>query len=264
MNILLRELKAGIKSFLIWSGVLIIFITMGMYEFSGYAGNEEMLSILDSFPESLLEAFKFNSFNLTTVSGYFGMMSLYYILILSLHAFITGNSVIAKEERDKTAEFTYVLPAKRSRFITYKMLCAAIYCILLNIIVYFVSLVAAYPYLPDRNFIIFLSLCSLSFFIIQLLFLSIGIMLSCAVRNYKRSGTYGISYILFAYFLSILIDFDPRIDFMKYITPFKYFDTVDILNRQHIGTINTLLLLAFCSVFVLYGYISYTRRDLKI
>lgn len=264
MNILLRELKAGVKSFLIWSGVLITFIVMGMYEFSGYAGNEEMLAILDAFPEALLEAFKFNSFNLTTVSGYFGMMSLYYILILSLHAYITGNSVISKEERDKTAEFLFMLPARRSRFITFKMICAVIYCILLNIVVLLASLLAAVPYLPDNEFILFVLLCCVSFFILQLLFLSLGMLLACTMRKYKRSGAFGISYILFAYFLSILIDFEKRLDFLKYITPFKYFDTVQILNSQKIDIWYTLLSLVLTISFVFFGYISYTKRDLYI
>ena len=50
MNIFLRELKANFKSLIIWSVIIALFILMGISKFSAYAGNPEMLKILDFFP----------------------------------------------------------------------------------------------------------------------------------------------------------------------------------------------------------------------
>ena len=50
MNIFLRELKANFKSLIIWSVIIALFILMGISKFSAYAGNPEMLKILDALP----------------------------------------------------------------------------------------------------------------------------------------------------------------------------------------------------------------------
>ena len=76
-----------------------------MSEFSAFANNEEMLSMLDGMPEQLLDAFKMNSFNLTTLTGFYGILFTYFALMLSIQAILKGNSIISKEERDKTVEF---------------------------------------------------------------------------------------------------------------------------------------------------------------
>lgn len=264
MNIWLRELRANFKSSLIWSVVIVVFIISGMLEFSSYAGNEDMLALLDSFPAAFLDAFKFNSFNLTTVTGYFGMMSQYYMLILAIHAFLIGNSIISKEEKDKTAEYSLALPVKRSTFVIYKLLAAYTYCILLTAVTAAVSLAAALKYLPEDDFLIFLGLCSLSFILMQLIFVSTGFLLACAMKRYKRSGYIGVTIVLASYFLSMLIDLNKNLDFLKYITPFKYFDPVHILNNLSLDMLYAAASLVFSGICVMAARTAYSKRDLYI
>ena len=70
MNIFLRELRAGIKSLVIWSVIIALLIVVATAKFSAFAGNPDMLAILDSMPKPLLDAFGMQSFNLTTVSAW--------------------------------------------------------------------------------------------------------------------------------------------------------------------------------------------------
>ena len=70
MNVFKRELKANLKSLLIWGGVVIVFIFIGITKFSAYEGNPEMLAVLDTMPSALSTAFQFNAFNLTTITGF--------------------------------------------------------------------------------------------------------------------------------------------------------------------------------------------------
>ena len=264
MNILLRELKANLRSLGIWSSVIVLFIIMGMSEFSAYAGNEKMMEILESFPEPLMEAFKISSFNLTTVSGYFGMMSTYYVLMLCIHAFLIGNSIISKEERDKTIEYSLSLPVKRSRLISYKLIAALINCILLTSVTYAASLITALKYLPEENYHRFLFLCFISFVIMQIMFLSMGALLACLLRGYKKGGYIGVSIILIAYIMSILADLSETLDFFKHITPFKYFDPVNIFNNLSINTLYIAISLLFSTASLAFAYILYNRKDLYI
>ncbi len=57
MNIFVRELKANLKSLLIWGVIVILFVMVGVSKFSAYYNNPEMLAILDAMPPAMLAAF---------------------------------------------------------------------------------------------------------------------------------------------------------------------------------------------------------------
>ncbi|GAH11758.1 unnamed protein product, partial [marine sediment metagenome] len=59
MNIFFREMKANLKSLLIWGGIVILFVVVGFSKFSAYEGNPELLAILDNLPPAMLSAFNF-------------------------------------------------------------------------------------------------------------------------------------------------------------------------------------------------------------
>ena len=110
MNIFRRELKANFKSLLIWAGVVILFVVLGVSKFSAYYNNPDMLQVLNDLPQQVLDVFNMQAFNLTTLSGFFGIMFSYYALLLSIAAAMWGADIISKEERDKTVEFSLTLP----------------------------------------------------------------------------------------------------------------------------------------------------------
>ncbi len=264
MNIILRELRASIKSIVIWCGVFTILVFMYMSEFSAYANNEEMLAVLDGMPEAMLEAFQMNSFNLTTLTGFYGILFTYFILMLSIHAILKGNSIISKEERDRTVEFTLVLPIKRSKVVFGKLIAVIINCIILDLFLYGIILVSIQPYLPEQNFMEFLFLLFSSMFIMQMLFLSLGIMFGCALKQYKRSGYIGIAIILISYILSIVSGLSEKLEFLKYMTPFKFFDTAIIKNEMALDWMYVLISLAIIIICLTIGFITYKKRDLYI
>ena len=134
MNIFFRELKANFKSLLICSGIVLVFAIMGVAEFSAYYDNPDILGVIDNLPPVMLEAFNMNSFNITTFSGFFGVMFTYYALIVSIFAIMLGTDIVSKEERDKTAEFSLTFPVTRARVITSKILAAVVNCILLALV----------------------------------------------------------------------------------------------------------------------------------
>ena len=60
----------------------------------------------------------FSDLDLSKVSGYYGMLFIYLLLMATIHAAMLGATIIAKEERDKTSEFLFVKPVSRSKVIT--------------------------------------------------------------------------------------------------------------------------------------------------
>lgn len=82
MNIFVREVKSNLRSLLIWGVIVVLFVTIGISKFSAYYENPEMLTLLEDMPQALLEVFNFTAFNLTTISGFFGVMFSYFALLL--------------------------------------------------------------------------------------------------------------------------------------------------------------------------------------
>ena len=264
MNIVLRELRANLKSLLIWCGIVILFVTVAFSKFSGYYGNPELLAVLDNFPAPMLEAFNFDTFNLTTITGFFGVMFAYFALLLSIAAAMWGSEIISKEERDKTVEFSLTLPVTRGRLVTAKTLAALVNCIGLSLITWGAVLVSASKYEPNAGFFSFVALGMLSLFIMQLIFLAIGILLGCAMKQHKRAGSAAIAVLLGTYFVSIITELYEDLEFLKYFSPFNYFNPSLLLHESRIEIVYLVISAAIIAVSLIGAYFSYARRDLYI
>jgi ABC-2 type transport system permease protein len=264
MNIFVRELKSNLRSLIIWSVIVVLFVTIGISKFSAYFENPEMLALMDSMPPALLDAFNFRAFNLTTITGFYGVMFAYFGLMLSIAAAMWGSDIISKEERDKTVEFSLTLPVTRSRLVTAKALAVLVNCVALLLVTVAASLVSAAQYQPDGEFFRFLALCTLALFIMQLIFLAIGIFLGCAMKRYKRASAVAVALLLGTYFLSVLSGLHKNLDWLKYVTPFKYFDPGLLLRESRLDLLYVGLSLAIIVASMVGAYLTYGRRDLYI
>jgi ABC-2 type transport system permease protein len=134
----------------------------------------------------------------------------------------------------------------------------------LLLITWAASLASAVPYQPDSEFYKFLSLCMLALVITQLTFLAVGIFLGCAMKRYKRASSVAVSLLLGTYFLSVISGLNKNLDFLKYFSPFKYFDAGVLLRESRIDLTFVGLSLAIIALSMVGAYLTYTRRDLYI
>jgi beta-exotoxin I transport system permease protein len=264
VNIFVRELKANLKSLIIWIVILALLIMIAVAKFSAFAGNPDMLKMLDALPKALQDALSMRAFNLTTLSGFYGLMFIYFGLMGAIAAAMWGSDIISKEERDKTVEFSLVLPVSRSRVITAKALAALVNCIVFVLVTWAVSLVAVQSYQPDQAFYSFLRLEMAAMFVIELIFLALGLVLGCAMKQYKRSASTAVAIILVTYFLSIISTMQDKLDFLKYFSPFRYFDAGALFRSGRLDGMYLALSAAIIAVCVAMAYLAYNRRDLYI
>ena len=264
MNIFKRELKANLKSLLIWGVVVILFTILGVSKFSAYYNNPDMLSFLNSLPESVLKILNTAAFNLTTVTGFFGIMFTYSALLLSISAAMWGSDIIAKEQRDKTVEFSLTLPVTRSRVVFSKTLAALVNCVILLLITWGVSIITAQPYQPDAEFYRFMALCILALFILQPVFLSIGVLLGCALKRYKMASSTALFVLLGTYFISVATTLNSNLGFLKVFSPFAYFDPAAMLHDSSINLGFVGLSIAIVAVSLFAARTNYEKRDLYI
>lgn len=264
MNIFFREVKANLKSLIIWSAVMVLLIMIAVAKFSAFAGNPEMLSVLDAMPQGLIDAMNLRAFNLTTLTGFYGIMFIYFGLMGAIAAAMWGSDNISKEERDKTVEFSLVLPVSRSKVITAKALAALVNCIAFVLITWGVSYAAVQSYAPDQSFYDFLNLEMAGMFFLEVLFLAVGLLLGCSMKRYKIAGTTAVGIILVTYFMSIYAGMSEDLDFLKYFTPFKYFDAGAMFRAGQLDGTYVLITAVLAVVCVAAAYWTYNKRDLYI
>jgi ABC-2 type transport system permease protein len=264
MNIFLRELRANLKSLIIWCVIMALLILIGTAKFAAFYNNPESLDLIKALPASMVDAMDLNAFNLTTVTGFFGIMFVYFGLLGAIAAAMWGSDIISKEERDKTVEFSLVLPVSRSRVITAKALAALVNCVVFVLVTWGFSLLSVRSYAPEEGFGTFLRLEMEGMFAIEMIFLALGLLLGCAMKQYKLSGSVAVGIILVTYMLSVFSGMKTDWDALKYFTPFKYFDAGEFLKTSALNGGYVLLSAVIVVVFVAAAYLLYNRRDLYI
>lgn len=264
MNIFLRELRANFKSLLIWSVIVLLFVVVGFSKFTAYEGNPELVAIIEAFPPAVLDAFSLNAFNLTTIAGFFGVMYVYFALLLSIAAAMWGSDIITKEERDKTVEYALTLPVTRSRLITGKLLAALANCTALLLVTWGAVLVNSTYFQTDSEYFAFVARSMLALWILELIFLAVGFLLGCALTHYKRASSLAVAVILGTYFLSVFSGLNENLNFLKYFTPFKYFDAAALLNNGGFEMVFVWISGGIVIASLVGAYAAYARRDLYI
>jgi len=148
--------------------------------------------------------------------------------------------------------------------VTGKALAALVNCIGLLLITWAASVASAAQYQTDAAFYRFLALCMLALFMMQLIFLAIGLLLGCTMKQYRRASSMAVSVLLGTYFLSVMVGLHKDLEFLKYLTPFRYFDAGLLLRESRFEPVFVLLSAAIVVASMVGAYWTYARRDLTI
>ena len=116
-----REFKINLKSFLIWTGILVLMFLV-VYLIYPYIITSEsidqMNDMMKMFPEEVLKAFNIDIANIDTAYGWFKTEGFTFVLlIIGIYSSILGSNIVLKEESDKTIEYLESLPIKRSKIV---------------------------------------------------------------------------------------------------------------------------------------------------
>jgi ABC-2 type transport system permease protein len=177
---------------------------------------------------------------------------------------LLGGGIIAKEERDKTTEFLMVKPVRRSAIITSKLLAALFNVIIINFVTLASSIAMVGVYNKGKNISGVIVMFFLSMFIIQLIFLALGAMLSAVIKNPKASGSFAVSILMISYIISKVTDLTDSLNALNIFSPFKYFSYERILKGEGLSPGISLLSLVLAAAFSVLTYFFYLKRDLKV
>ena len=101
-------------------------------------------------------------------------------------------------------------------------------------------------------------------FIMQILFFALGSVLAGVFKNPKLPTVVATAILLVTYIIWVIVDLNSKLDFLKYVTPFKYFDASVIINDGHLDPLYIALSSVIIVIFITTTYIFFNRRDLKV
>lgn len=265
MNIYLREMKAHRKSLIIWCIAVSFFTAMAMMKFSAFKDSGDMVNeMMSSMPEAFKAMFGVGVINLTDIKGYYAVCFLYFALMATVHSAMIGANIISKEERDKTVEFLLTKPISRIKIITSKILAAVTNILILNITITIASIVAVKMYDPSKAVSKDIAILMTAMFILQLIFVSIGLGIAAISKNPKRASSMTTGILLFTYIISMAIDMNSKLENIKYITPFKYYDAKNLIFGDGFSLVFNIISIVIICVMIALTYVFYSKRDLNI
>jgi ABC-2 type transport system permease protein len=264
MNVYIREMKAHRKSLIIWCIGMIALIGSGMGKFAGFSSSgQSMNELMAQMPKSLQAFLGVGSLDMSTASGYYGVLFLYIVLLSTIHAAMIGATIISKEERDKTVEFLFVKPMPRKRIIGNKLLAAFTQVGILSIITWLVSLLMVGRYSVGESITSDIGISMIGMLILQVLFLVIGTAIAASTKKPGKAATLATFVLLVTFILSFAIDLSGKIEGLKYLTPFKYFEAKNVMDAG-LEFVFVGISVVLIGVLAVATFVLYEKRDLNV
>lgn len=259
MNIFKHELKSGMISLIIWTGVVAFLLALCILIYPQMTTQMEEISNSFSQMGGFSEAFEMDKINFGEFIGFFSI-ECGNVLGLEAHfAALLGISILAKEEKDHTAEFLLSHPQSRVKIITEKLAAVFVQIMIFNIIAVAVSAVSI-KFIDESPDLKKITLIFIAYFVLQIEIAAICFGISAFLR---RSGVgIGLGIATIFYFLNIIANLTEDAEFLKYITPFGYANGSDIIVNNSINCEYIIVGIVFAIVGILMGYIKYTKKDI--
>jgi len=240
-----------------------VFTQLNKYDATSSNG-QSLNNLMLAMPKSLQAILGSLSFDLSKLSGYYGLIFIYLALIATIHASMLGADIISMEERDKTSEFLFVKPVSRSKIITAKLSAAFLNVFILNIVTLISSIAIAGIYSKGEPMTWVIVNLMLGMFVLQLIFMALGTGIAAVSKNPKSASSLTMGILLTTYVLYSAIGLNSNLEVLKYLTPFKYFDAKNLNSSIGFEPVFVILSGLIIAVLLSATYVFYRRRDLNV
>jgi ABC-2 type transport system permease protein len=266
MNILLQEWRMGRKSLIVWIVSLISTMVLFMSFYAPLAKDmSDFIELVKGFPKEFADAFGISNISFGGIISFYSFVMTYVLLAGSVQAMNLGVSVLSAEVRDKTADFLYAKPVKRSRIITWKLITTALQLLLTSLCFGVTSWIVLKLFNQAGNqetidFGLFVLMTGGLLFL-QIFFAAIGLLVSVLLKRIRTVLPISLGVVFFFYVLYLLNETLQNAK-LAYLSPFSYFKMGDILvdHAYQAGFVISFAILVV--VFVAAAYGVYTRKDL--
>lgn len=260
MTIVRHELRQGRAALAVWTGSVASLLVLCVLLFPGMKGQMDAAGKMFAHMGSFTAAFGMDRLELGTLAGYYAV-ECGAILGLggAFFAALLGVSALAKEERDRTAEFLLTHPVSRRRVVTEKLAAVLGQLAAMNGAIFALVLLSVRLIGEDIPWRALLLLHGAHWLLqTQLACVCFG------VSAFLRRGGVGIGIGLAAalYFMELIANLTEQARLFKYVTPFAYCEGADILAAGRLDPALVLPGLAWAAAGAAAAYWRYTTKDI--
>ncbi len=260
MTIFKHEMKRNLLSLIIWSGAIAFLLATSVLiypEMSKQMGDfNDLFANMGNFSA----AFGMDQLNFGEFGGYFGVECGNTLgLGGAFFAAIIGISALAKEEKERTADFLLAHPISRVRVIAEKYLAVLVQIFVLNLAICAVVSLAVLIIgeNPDMKPILLLLF---AYLILQFEIATISFAISAFLKGNGLGIGLGIAFVF--YFANILSNLTEEAKFLKYITPYGYSDGAYIITNSAIEWKYMAVGIGVTVVCAVLAFFKYSKKDI--
>lgn len=260
MTLWKHELKQNRLSLIIWSGAISFMLAVCVLIYPEMKGEMENISDVFADMGSFSAAFGMDQLNFGTLLGYYSIeCGNTFGLGGAFFAALCGIGILAKEEKDRTAEFLLTHPLSRVKILTQKLLAVLMQLVVMSAVVYtvaIVSMVAVGETVPWKE----VNLLHISNFLLQIELACICFGISAFLK--RGSLGIGLGVAMMMYFLNLISNITENAKFLKYLTPFAYTDGASIVSDVQLDVKFVVLGMLYAVVGIGIAYWKYTKKDI--
>lgn len=261
MTVFKHELRQGRSALIIWTAAISFMLGICIVIYPEMSTQMGDISAMFADMGSFSQAFGMDRINFGELLGFFGV-ECGNVLGLggAFFAALLGISALAKEEKEHTAEFLLTHPVSRTRVITEKLCAVIVQIVIMNLAVIAVTALSVLIIGEEADIKIF-ALLFLSFFLMQLEVAAV----TFGISAFLRRGSLGIGLGLAAvfYFMNIVANLIDETKFLKYITPFGYTESADIIADGALNGGYLAVGMALAAIGVILAFWKYGRKDIS-
>lgn len=264
LAIFLKELKLNRRSLMFWIIAMILAAAMGILEYPFLAKNlDTIMSGINVLPRVILIMFGVDGLTFNTGLDYYLTMYYYYTLLVFFHAVHIGFTFIAKEERDRTAEFLYTKPYNRQEIITAKVLAGIVHLAIMAAVTALITIAGMLPVLNAFDTTPVVLLTVLGMFLSQLVFFALGALCAVIFKKGKPGSIAPYLVVVITYALAVVIRYIGTIDFLNFLSPFQYFVASEVV-RTGLNPVYVIIAIAGTCIALSFTALKYRGRELLI
>lgn len=261
MTVFKHELRQGRSALIIWTAAISFMLGICIVIYPEMSTQMGDISAMFADMGSFSQAFGMDRINFGEFLGFFGV-ECGNVLGLggAFFAALLGISALAKEEKEHTAEFLLTHPVSRTRVITEKLCAVIVQIVIMNLAVIAVTALSVLIIGEEADIKIF-ALLFLSFFLMQLEVAAV----TFGISAFLRRGSLGIGLGLAAvfYFMNIVANLIDETKFLKYITPFGYTESADIIADGALNGGYLAVGMALAALGIILAFWKYGRKDIS-
>ncbi len=260
MTLVKHELKQGKPALLIWTAVIAFMLAVCILIYPEMETQMNGVSTMFAEMGSFSAAFGMDRLNFGEFMGFFGV-ECGNVLGLggAFFAALTGISILAKEEKEQTAEFLLTHPVSRKQILIQKLISMLLQIVILNLIIIAAAILSIYA-IGEKPDVRSLSLLFLAYFLLQVETAAVCFGISAFLS--RGSLGIGLGMAALFYFLNIIANLTDKAGFLKYITPFGYTESADIIADKCLNTGYLSAGLVFTVIGIGAGFFRYCKKDI--